>query len=288
MSNNREKQGLHKSVINWYPGHMAKARKEMKELMPLVDIIFEVIDGRMPISSKIPDLDEIVKNKKRILIVTKWDLCDQEKTKKLLKRYEKDYEMIIPTDALHQLKKNEILQCVRKIQSKVNLERKEKGLKERNARILVVGVPNVGKSTLINQFVGKKVAKTADRPGVTTVNSWIRIHKEVELLDSPGILWPKIENSEVALNLASLSSIKEEILDVESLSEYVLDKMLSLYPENLKNRYQLSSMKKEDIRIEIAKKRGFLSKDLEYDNEKVSKTILKDLKEGYFGKITFD
>ena len=280
-----------KTNINWYPGHMAKTRREIKEKLDLIDIIYEVIDARMPISSKIIDIDELVKNKPRLLIVTKYDLCDKEETDKILAYYKEKGYVIIPVDLISGKNVNQVISESEKLLVKLNEKRKEKGLKPRNIRVLVVGSPNVGKSTLINRLVGKKVVNVGDRPGVTKNLGWIRIHKNIDLLDSPGILWPKLENQHQASILASLSSIKEEILINQDLALFILRIMNDLYPKQLYERYKLENIDFDNIELtldEIAKRRGALKKGGTIDYEKVYNIIIRDLKDGNFGKITLD
>ncbi len=285
MNNNNGEQGLHKSVINWYPGHMAKAKRELKQNMDLIDIVYEVIDARMPISSKIVDIDEIISGKPRILVVTKYDMCDKKITDELLNRY-KDY-IIVKCDLLKG-NINDLNNKTKEIFKSINEGRVKKGLKPRKARAVVIGAPNVGKSTLINKMVGKRAVLTGNTPGVTKTLGWIRINNDVELMDSPGILWPKLENQENAHILAALSSIKEEILDTEDLARFIIQKMTVLYPENLKERYKLEEINMDAIFEDIAKKRGLLAKGGVPDLEKVYSVIIKDLKEGNLGNITLD
>ena len=280
-----------KTNINWYPGHMAKTRREIKEKLDLIDIIYEVVDARMPISSKIIDIDELIKNKPRLLIVTKYDLCDKEETDKILATYKEKGYIVITVDLINGKNVNSIITESEKLLKVMNEKRKEKGLKPRNIRALVVGSPNVGKSTLINRLVGKKAVNTGDRPGVTKNLGWIRIHKDIDLLDSPGILWPKLENQHQASILASLSSIKEEILDSQELAIFILKIMNNLYPNELYNRYKLNGIDFNNIELaldEIAKRRGALQKGGTINYEKVYNIIIRDLKDGNFGKITLD
>ena len=279
-----------KTNINWYPGHMAKARREIKEMLSLIDIVYEVVDARIPISSKIVDIDELIKDKPRILIMTKYDICDKKQTDILADYYRnKGYEVVL-TDLINSKNVNTIIEKTNKISNKLNEERKNKGMKPRNIRALVVGAPNVGKSTLINKLVGKKKAITGDKPGVTKQLGWIRVGSNIELLDSPGILWPKLDNQEHAYNMASFSSIKEEILDLEALAIYILKKLEELYPEMLKNRYGIDEIN-DDIVVtldQIGKKRGAYISGGEIDYDKVYKIIIRDLKEGMIGNVTFD
>ena len=222
-----------KTNINWYPGHMSKTKREIKEKLNLIDIVYEVIDSRMPISSKIVDIDELIGNKKRILIMTKYDICDKEETNKFIKYYEGLGYIVVPVDLMNGKDTNKIIDKSMEIMREENEKRIKKGLKTRSLRALIVGVPNAGKSTLINRLVGKKSAGVGNKPGFTKSLSWIRINKDIELLDSPGILWPKLENQENAHVLAAFSSIKEEILDTMDLSCFILKKMMKLYPKNL-------------------------------------------------------
>ena len=277
--------------INWYPGHMAKTKREIKEKLDLIDIVYEVIDSRMPISSKIVDIDDLIKNKPRILIATKYDLCDKEVTDKILDNYKKDGYVVVNVDLKENKNTNKILEETKKIANDINAKRIQKGMKPRKVRVLVVGVPNAGKSTLINRLVGKKAVVVGDRPGVTKSLGWIRIGNDIELLDSPGILWPKIENQTHAYNLACLSSIKEEILNLDDIALYILKTMNELYPDKLKERYGIVDFDIENIEeilYNIGKKRGALVRGGIVDYDKVYNIIVRDLKDGLLGNVTFD
>ena len=285
--NNNEKS-LHNSSINWYPGHMAKTKREIKENLQLIDVVYELLDARIPYSSKNKDIDELIKNKPKILIMTKTDLCDLEITKKWQQYYENMGYKVILTDLINNKNIKQIIEVTSSLSDNMNKKRLSLGMKPRKTRVLILGVPNVGKSTLINRLVGKKAAPTGDKPGITKKLNWIRINDKLELLDTPGILEPKLENKEVALNLAALTSIKEEILDLEQVALHIIDKMLNLYPNTLKTRYNLTNTNTPLIILnQIAKQKGAIKKG-EVDYEKVYKIILRDLKEGYLGNITFD
>lgn len=287
MNENNNKE-LHKSVINWYPGHMAKTKREIQEKINLIDIVFEVIDARIPFSSKNNVIDNIIKNKPRILIMTKIDLCDESKTDNWTKYYEEKGYIVIPIDLINKPNINIIFQKIEPIIKTINDKRWSKGLKSRKVRILVLGVPNVGKSTLINRLVGKKATNVGNKPGITKNLEWIRINDKLELLDTPGILWPKLGNEKVAYNLACMTSIKEEVLVQEEVAIYIIKKMLSDYEKNLIDRYNITE--KEDITIvldQIGKKIGAV-RNGETDYDKVYLRIIKDLQNGYLGKVTFD
>ena len=280
-----------KTNINWYPGHMAKTKREIKEKLNLIDIVYEVIDARMPLSSKIVDIDELIGDKKKILVMTKYDICDKEETNKFIKHYENLGYIVIPVDLVNNSNdEKKIIEASKEILKDENEKRISKGLKPRSIRALIVGVPNAGKSTLINRLVGKKSAGVGNRPGFTKSLSWIRINKDIELLDSPGILWPKLENQESAHILASLSSIKEEIIDNMNLSCFILKKMMKLYPKNLEDRYGITELDEDFIETfdAIGKRRGALSRGGIADYDKVANIIIQDLKNGYLGNVTLD
>ena len=290
MSKNEKNNLSDKIQINWYPGHMAKTKREIIEKLNLIDVVYEVIDARMPLSSKIVDIDELIKDKPRILVMTKYDLCDKVETDKIIKYYENMGYKVVPVDLMSGLNVKRILDYTKEIMDIENKKRESKGMKPRAARALIVGVPNAGKSTLINRLVGKKSAGVGNTPGFTKSLSWIRINKDVELLDSPGILWPKMENQEAAHVLACLSSIKEEILDTDAIAAFILKKLYELYPDRLEDRYGIVELDEDLIESYdmIAKKRGALSRGGVADYDKVSNVIIRDLKNGYFGNITFD
>lgn len=284
---------MNNNPIQWYPGHMAKAKRLIKENVDKVDIIYEIIDSRIPLSSKIKDrdIDKLISTKPRILIMTKSDLCDLNKTNQWIKYYEDMGYKVVLVDLVNNRGLNKILDVTNLLLKELDKKREEKGLRKRSYRALIIGIPNVGKSTLINRLVGKKAAITGDRPGVTKSLSWIRINDNIDLLDSPGILWPKLDNETEAYNLASFSAIKEEILPIGKVACYILDTLYKKYENNLKERYGINSFDIDDVIPTyelIGKKRGCLIKGGEVDYDKVSSIIIKDLREGRLGRVTFD
>ena len=287
--NNNQEEKLTKVGINWYPGHMAKTKRLIKENLKYIDIVYEVVDSRMPKSSKLIDIVDYTQGKPRIIIMTKYDLCDKEETKKWIKYYENSGCVVIPVNLEGNNDIKTIIATTEKILNKVYENKKNNGLFNRKARVLVVGVPNVGKSTLINRLAGKKVVGIGNKPGVTKNISWIRVNDKIELLDTPGILWPKLDEDE-ALNLAALTSIKEENLPLFDVASHILVTLEKFYPDKLKTRYGLEFLD-EDIVIsmeKIGKKRGCLIRGGDIDYTKVISLIVGDVKNGYIKGITFD
>jgi ribosome biogenesis GTPase A len=277
--------------INWYPGHMAKTKRQIKENIDLIDIVYEVIDARMPKSSKIKDIEDMLKDKPRILIMTKKDLCDINETKKWIKYYEDKGYNVIAVDLSQNNSLNEIVDLTHKITKEIQDKREAKGLAKKEIRALVIGIPNVGKSTLINRMAGKKVAVIGNNPGVTKSLSWIKTTSGILLLDSPGILWPKLSEEEVALNLASLTAIPRDILPVDRIAIHILNKLNNYYPDILKSRYNLDYVDNDlldEVYDTIGRRIGAVISGGEIDYDRVSKTILEDIKNERIKGITFD
>lgn len=276
--------------IHHYPGHMAKTKRLIKEKYNLIDIVYEVIDARMPKSSKIKDLDELLKDKPRILVMTKYDLCDAEVTNKWVDYYKKLGYYIVCLDLTKNDVTTKLVNITHDLMKDLQQKRIEKGLAKKDIRALVVGVPNVGKSTLVNRLVGRKATITGNNPGVTKSLSWLKTNSNILLLDSPGILWPKMDDEVQALNLASLASIPVDILPIDKVAIYILQTLEKYYPNILKERYNIERIN-EDISLTydaIGRKIGAVISGGEIDYDKVSRTILEDVKQERIKGVTFD
>ena len=276
--------------INWYPGHMAKTKREIGEKLNLIDLVYEIVDARIPLSSRIEEVDNIIKSKPKIIIMTKYDLCDKAETDNIISYYESLGNDVVPVDLITGANIKKVIAVSEKYQKIENEKRAKKGLKPRGLRVLVLGIPNVGKSTFINTIAGKKKTVVGNKPGVTKQLSWIKVNKDIDLLDTPGILWPKIKDQEQAKKLALFSSIKEEILPKEELAIYALEILSKLYKDRVEERYGVTYNNNDIVEIldTIGTKRGCLERGGIVSYEKVYNLILQDIKNNNFGNITLD
>lgn len=287
--NNSEEKVISTTGINWYPGHMVKAKREIKEKIKLIDIIYECVDARMPSSSKLKGMDDILEAKPRILVMTKKDLCDLEETNKWIKHYEEKGYKVILLDLTNNDDYKKLIKLTNEIVKPIQEKRKDKGLKSKEVKIGVIGIPNVGKSTLINKLAGKKVANTGNKPGVTKQINWLKTNSGFLLLDTPGILWPKIEDNTEALSLASTATIKMEILNMTDIGGYIITFFKNYYKEKLEEKYNIEiSDDPNEIFTSLAKKFNYFEKDGEIDYEKISNKVYNDLVSGALKGVTFD
>ena len=285
--------------IQWYPGHMTKTRRMMEENISLVDIVIELVDARIPYSSKNPDLDTLAKNKHRILLLNKCDLADERATDIWQEYFEKQGFRVIRINALRGNGLGEVTETARGLMKEKIEKLKARGRINVPIRSMIVGIPNVGKSTFINKYVGKVTAKTGDKPGVTRGKQWIKLKKDFELLDTPGILWPKFDDQSVGMNLAYTGAVKDDILDVETLGCHLMAYLGEHYPDALKTAYKLSALPEREAEendiaygyrlLEAAgKKRGFLISGGEVDTERMAKILLDEFRSGKLGRFTLE
>lgn len=275
--------------VQWYPGHMTKAKRQMQEDIKLIDIIIELVDARVPLSSRNPDIDELGKNKSRLILLNKADLADERQNDAWKKYFEQKGFYVVKVDSRNGAGMKAIQNVIQEA-CKEKIERdRRRGIKNRPIRGMVVGIPNVGKSTFINTFAGKACAKTGNKPGVTKGKQWIRLNKNVELLDTPGILWPKFEDQQVGIRLAFVGSIKDDILNMEELALMLLEYLKERYPGILQGRYGVDeSGSPLELLEAIARVRGCIKKGEELDYSKVSLLIFDDFRGGKLGRITLE
>lgn len=275
--------------FQWYPGHMTKAKRQMQEDIKLIDLVIELVDARIPLSSRNPDIDDLGKNKYRLILMNKSDLADKKATEQWKSFFEKKGFFVVSLDARKKNAMKTITDIVMEAcKEKIERDRK-RGIKNRPVRAMVVGIPNVGKSTFINSYAGKACAKTGNKPGVTKGKQWIRLNKNVELLDTPGILWPKFEDQMVGLRLALIGSIKDEILNVDELAVELIKILKAEYPGILSARYEIEEDKAEvDNLLDIAKSRNCLSKGNELDYSKAATLLIDEFRSGMLGNITLE
>lgn len=273
----------------WFPGHMTKAMRQMKEDIKLIDLIIELLDARIPLSSRNPEIDNFGQNKARLVLLNKADLADEKQNSKWIEYFKKKGIVALKINS-----KNK--QGIKEINNAVNIACKEKiernlkrGIKNRPIRAMVVGIPNVGKSTFINAYAGKNCAKTGNKPGVTKGKQWIRLNKNLELLDTPGVLWPKFDDQKIGMHLAFIGSMNDNILDVSELAFQLIKLLENLYPNAIKDRYSIEG---DDnilqIMYQIAEVRGCKLKGNQPDLDKTSKIVLDDFRSGKLGRITLD
>lgn len=272
--------------INWYPGHMKKTRELIQENLKLVDLVIEVIDARIPISSRNPIIDELVKGKKRIIVLNKSDLSDRGQNEKWASCFAAEGSQTLAMNCMSGAGVNQLFKMLDKEQAAKNAGQ----IRNKPLRMMIVGVPNVGKSSLINRMTGRKSAQTGDRPGVTRGKQWLSLKNGMQLLDTPGILWPKFEDPKAGLNLAFCGSIKDEILDVADLALELITVLQEAYPELLTERYKLDEVCDMPLETmeEIARKRGFILPGKRIDYERCARAVLDEFRSGKIGNITLE
>ena len=288
--------------INWYPGHMLKTKKQIIEDLKLIDVVIEILDARIPLSSQNPEIKQITQNKKKIVILNKCDLSDENDNKKWMEYFIKQGNKVVLVDSNTGKGVNEVIKQTQIVMAEELKKLAEKGRVGRKIRVMIVGIPNVGKSSFINRIAKKNSAEVGNKPGVTKQKQWIRINDEIELMDTPGVLWPKFESEEVALNLSFTGTIKDEILEITEIAYCLTKFLLENYKNNLIERYCLDEKvidnilakdQEENLNIYeimqlIGKRRGAIISGGNIDDEKTSKIILEDFRSGKLGKITLE
>ena len=288
--------------INWFPGHMAKTRRQITEDLKLVDVIVEILDARIPVSSQNPDIKEITKNKKKVVVLNKCDLSDEKDNNKWMEYFIKQGNKAVLVNSNSGKGVDEVIRQIQKIMQEENQVYAEKGRIGRKIRVMIVGIPNVGKSSFINRIAKKTSAEVGNRPGVTKRKQWIHVNNEIELMDTPGVLWPKFESEAVALNLAYTGTIKDNILEITEIAYGLTKFLLENYKKSFIERYSFNEETIDEILNQeqpenqniyeimqlIGKKRGAIISGGNIDDEKTAKIILEDFRSGKFGKITLE
>lgn len=279
--------------IQWYPGHMTKTRRQMEENIKLVDVVCEVVDARIPMVSRNPDIDEIAGDKPRVMILNRIDLADSMQTQKWAHYFKKKGMAVIQTNSQRGDGTAQFGTAVKTVLADKIEKWHEKGQVGRAIRAMVVGIPNVGKSTFINRVLGRRAAKAADKPGVTRGSQWFRVQEGIDLLDTPGILWPKFEDERVGILLAVTGAVKDDILDVETLACKLFELLVQYAPEAIKERYKLSIPEETDflgyeLLQQAGKNRGFIMRGAEIDTERMARVLLDEFRGGVLGRITLE
>ena len=277
-------------TIQWFPGHMAKAKREVQENLKLVDIVFELIDARLPLSSRNPMIDEVIHQKPRLLILNKADMADESETRKWVQYFADQGNVAVAINSFEGKGLQNVTKAAKEILAPKWERMKSRGMKPRAIRAMIVGIPNVGKSTLINRLAKKNIAKTGNMPGVTKSQQWIKVGKDIELLDTPGILWPKFEDQEVGLKLAITGAIKDAITNMEDIAVYGLQFLSIHYPDRMKERYGITSVSEDLIETfdHIGKLRRVFGQGGEIEYDKVAELIVRDIRDQHLGKLSFD
>ncbi|SCW74777.1 ribosome biogenesis GTPase A [Paenibacillus tianmuensis] len=283
-------------TIQWFPGHMTRARRQIQEKLKLIDMAIELLDARVPLSSRNPMIDEILQNKPRLVLLNKHDLADPEVTRRWMEFFAEQGLKAIPIDSVGGNPVKEIMQRSKELLSEKIQAQLRKGMNPRAIRALIVGIPNVGKSTLINRMAGRKIAATGDKPGVTKGQQWIKVGTEMELLDTPGILWPKFEDQSVGFRLAATGAIKEEILQVEEIALFAMRYLTQHYAQAVKERFDVEEVPQDPADTDaivalmeaVGRKRGALMSGGRVDLEKASLAILRELRAGKLGRISLE
>ena len=292
-----------KTNINWYPGHMAKTKRQIIEDLKLIDVVVEILDARIPISSRNPDIEQWIQNKSKLMVLNKADLAQEEETKKWIQYFKQQKIEAVSVNANSGEGINQAIKKIEEIYQKNQEKYEIKGRIGKAIRVMILGIPNVGKSSFINRLTKKNSATVGNKPGVTRQKQWIRINQNIELLDTPGVLWPKFESEEVALNLAYTGTIKDDVLEVIEIGFSLLKTLVKDYPSNLLERYKLEELEMEEIMEQkdleenekilevmhwIGRKRGAIISGGNVDEDKTAKIILEDFRNGKLGRITLE
>ncbi len=276
--------------INWYPGHMAKTKKQLIEDLKLIDIVVEVIDARIPEASINPDIQEYIKEKTKIIVLNKADLADENITQKWIQMYKAQGINAIAVEANSGKNMQAVVNKIKEEYQKIKEKYIQKGRIGKAIRVMVIGIPNVGKSTFINSLAKRSTAKVGNKPGVTKQKQWIKIDNNIEIMDTPGMLWPRLDNKEYAMHLAFCGTIGESAIDNEEIAYYLLEYLLNNYPQTIEERYNIDTKNKETMEIleEIARKRGAIISGGNINMQKISDIILNEFRSGKLGRITIE